>query len=380
MNLPSQIYAIEMTQYGAADCLKATQRDCPEPNAQQVLIQVAAAGVNRPDVMQRKGLYPAPAGASDILGLEVAGTIAAVGADVTHLKVGERVCALVTGGGYAEYCLATASLCLPIPNGFSYLQAAALPETFFTVWSNVFDRARLLPHETLLIHGGSSGIGTTAIQMAKIYGAKVIVTAGTDAKCQFCLDLGADAAINYNTQGFVKEVNELTENRGVDVILDMIGGDYFARNIQCMAFDARLIQIALQNGPKAELNLIPILTKRLTISGSTLRARNDMFKAAIAEQLHKNIWPLLASGKIKPVIHTSFALEDAGQAHTLMESSQHIGKIMLTVGANAHEIPGRAIAPAVTPVDTLRDAQTPQPNVIILPPPSEEIEICVIKP
>lgn len=376
MNLSMQMRAIDITQYGAAEFLKITQRDIPDPSDQQVLIQVAAAGVNRSDIMQRKGLYPPPTGASDILGLEVAGIVVAVGTGVTQLKVGDRVCALVTGGGYAEYCLAAERLCLPIPHGFSYLQAAALPEAFFTVWSNVFDRARLLPHETLLIHGGSSGIGTTAIQIAKMYGAKVIVTAGNDAKCQFCLDLGADAAINYNTHGFVKEINELTNNHGVDVILDMVGGDYFARNIQCMAFDARLIQIALQNGPKAELNLLPILTKRLTISGSTLRARDDHFKATIAGQLHKNIWPLLATGKIKPVIHTSFALEDASQAHSLMESSQHIGKIVLTVGGNAYEIPiHSATKEATQPQDVLLETQSPQPDVIILPSLSAEISL-----
>lgn len=378
MTFPQQMQAIEINQYGAPTVLKSVQRETPVPYYQQVLIQVAATGVNRPDVMQRKGMYPPPEGASDLPGLEVAGTIVAVGADVRHLKVGDNVCALVTGGGYAEYCLASACLCLPIPQGFSFLQAAALPETFFTVWSNVFDRARLLPAETLLVHGGSSGIGTTAIQLAKAYGAKVIVTAGSDAKCQFCLELGADAAINYKTQGFVKEVNELTDNRGVDVILDMVGGDYFARNIQCMAYDARLVQIALQNGPKADINLLPFLLKRLTYSGSTLRARDDMFKSAIAEQLYKNIWPLLSTGQIKPVIHTTFALEEAARAHALMENNQHMGKIMLAVNAHASTIPTTASSQFGFAIPHLNGEQpvyqdgfllnVQQPQVIIIPP------------
>jgi len=311
--------------------LKPAKRPIPTPSANQVLIKVAAAGVNRPDVMQRKGLYPSPPGASDIPGLEVAGTIVALGDNISHLHEGDRVCALVTGGGYAEYCLASAALCLPIPKGLSFTQAAALPETFFTVWSNVFDRAQLQPGETLLVHGGASGIGTTAIQLAKAFNAKVIVTAGSDAKCEFCLQLGADAAINYKEQDFVDEVKRLTGNRGVDVILDMIGGDYFPRNLKCMADDARLVQIAIQNGPKAEINLLPVMLKRLTLTGSTLRARDDNFKAAIAAKLLEKVWPLLASGQIKPVIHSTFALTDAALAHQLMESSRHIGKIILTV-------------------------------------------------
>ncbi|UOA10790.1 NAD(P)H-quinone oxidoreductase [Methylobacter sp. S3L5C] len=309
--------------------LKLTECPIPTPANHQVLIKIAAAGVNRPDIMQRKGLYPAPLGASDTPGLEISGTIVATGAMVTHLKPSDTVCALVTGGGYAEYCLATASHCLPIPKGLSFIQAAALPETFFTVWSNVFDRAKLLPHETLLVHGGSSGIGTTAIQLAKAFDAKVIVTAGSDAKCNSCLELGADAVINYKEQDFVKEINRLTDTKGVDVILDMIGGDYFPRNLQCMAFDARLVQIAIQNGAKTEINLLSLMIKRLTITGSTLRARDDDFKADIAQKLHQKVWPLLATGKIKPIIHVTFALKDAGKAHELMETSQHIGKIIL---------------------------------------------------
>ena len=314
-----------------AGALKPTERPLPEPSANQVLIKVAAAGVNRPDVMQRKGLYPAPIGASDIPGLEVAGTIVASGANVRHIKPGDNVCALVTGGGYAEYCLASAALCLPIPESLSFIQAAALPETFFTVWSNVFDRARLLPNETLLIHGGSSGIGTTAIQLAKAFDAKVIVTAGSDAKCNACIELGANAAINYKRQDFVEEIKQLTGHQGVNVILDMIGGDYFPRNLQCMDYDARLVQIAIQNGAKTEINLLPVMLKRLTITGSTLRARDDAFKAEIAQKLHKNVWPLLATGKIKPIIDSTFALGDAAKAHEFIESSRHIGKIILTV-------------------------------------------------
>jgi len=311
--------------------LKPTRRAIPVPSASQVLIKVAAAGVNRPDVMQRLGLYPPLAGASDIPGLEVAGTVQTEGSDVSHVKQGDRVCALVTGGGYAEYCLASAAHCLPILENLSFIQAAALPETFFTVWSNVFDRARLQAGETLLVHGGSSGIGTTAIQLAKAFGAKVIVTTGSKEKCAFCLQLGADAAINYKEQDFVGAIKQLTDNKGVDIILDMIGGDYLPRNLACMADEARLVQIALQRGIKAELNLLPIMLKRLTLTGSTLRARDDHFKAAIAAELGNKVWPLLASGQIKPVIDSTFALSDAAKAHQLMESSRHIGKIILTV-------------------------------------------------
>lgn len=325
MRLSYTMQAIEIED-GA---LKLTECPIPTPANHQVLIKVAAAGVNRPDIMQRKGLYPAPSDASDIPGLEIAGTVVATGADASHLKPGDAVCALITGGGYAEYCLASAALCLPIPEGWSFIQAAALPETFFTVWSNVFDRVHLLPNEILLVHGGSGGIGTTAIQLAKAFHAKIIVTAGSEAKCQFCLELGADAAINYKKQDFVAEINRLTDSKGVDVILDMIGGDYFPRNLQCMAYDARLVQIAIQNGAKTEINLLSLMLKRLTLTGSTLRARNDDFKADIAQKLYQKVWPLLATGKIKPVIHSTFALKDAGKAHELMESSQHIGKIIL---------------------------------------------------
>ena len=307
------------------------QREIPKPQAQQVLIKVHAAGINRPDIMQRKGLYPAPKEASDIPGLEVAGTVTALGSDVTHLKIGDTVCALLTGGGYAEYCLATESLCLPIPQHFSFTEAAALPESFFTGWSNVFDRAQLQANETLLVHGGTSGIGTTAIQLASAFGAKVIITAGSEAKCQFSLRLGAHAAINYKTQDFVTEIKRLTTDKGVNVILDMIGGDYFPRNLQCLAFDGRLIQIAIQNGPKTELNLLPLMLKRLTLTGSTLRAREDNFKSNIAQNLLKHVWPLLNKAQIKPIIDSTYKLKDANLAHLRMESSQHIGKIILEV-------------------------------------------------
>lgn len=327
MPLPDQMIAIEIDN----GVLKPAQRAIPTPSANQVLIKVAAAGVNRPDVMQRKGLYPPPLGASDIPGLEVAGIIVALGDNIDHLNIGDGVCALVTGGGYAEYCIASAALCLPVPEGLSFIEAAALPETFFTVWSNVFDRARLQSGETLLVHGGTSGIGTAAIQLAKTFNANVIITAGSKAKCEFCLQLGADAAINYKDQDFVDEIKRLTDNKGVDAILDMIGGDYFPRNLKCMNNDARLVQIAIQSGPKTEINLLPIMLKRLTITGSTLRARDDTFKAAIATQLLEKVWPLISSGKIKPVIHSTFALTEAALAHQLMESSQHIGKIILTV-------------------------------------------------
>ncbi|GAB6141180.1 NAD(P)H-quinone oxidoreductase [Methylosoma difficile] len=315
----------------AGDALKVAERPLPVPNAGQVLLKVAAVGVNRPDLMQRHGLYPPPAGASDILGLEIAGTVQALGDGVVDLQVGDSVCALVTGGGYADYCLASACLCLPIPEGLSLVQAAALPETFFTVWSNLFDRAKLVAGETLLVHGGTSGIGTAAIQLAKAFGAKVFVTAGSDDKCAFCLQLGADAAINYHQYDFVEEISLLTENKGVDVILDMIGGDYFPRNLKCLAVEGRLLQIAVQNGVKAEINLLPLLLKRVTLTGSTLRSRSDAVKADIARSLRREVWPLLASGQIKPIIHATFPLEQAAAAHELMASSQHIGKIVLQV-------------------------------------------------
>ncbi|WP_305906605.1 NAD(P)H-quinone oxidoreductase [Methylomarinum sp. Ch1-1] len=323
--------AIEITAPGGAGVLKPCERAMPIAGDNQVLIEVAAAGINRPDIMQRQGHYPPPPGASDIPGLEVAGTVVAIGNQVSHLKIGDRVCALVAGGGYAQYCLARASLALPIPETLDFIEAAALPETFFTVWSNVFDRGQLQAGETLLIHGGSGGIGTTAIQLAKAFGANVIATAGSAEKCRFCCQLGADSAIDYKRQDFAEEVGKLTDGDGVDVILDMVAGDYFPRNLKSLAIEGRLVQIAIQHGAKSEINLWSVMKKRLTITGSTLRGRDDEFKTQIAEQLRQRVWPLLASGTIKPVIHRCYPLTEAAAAHELMESGLHTGKIILTV-------------------------------------------------
>ena len=327
MQIPDIMCAIE----AHSGKLVPVERPVPVPKSDQVLVKVMAAGVNRPDIMQRRGLYPPPPGASDILGLEIAGIVVSLYNNINKLSVGDKVCALITGGGYAEYCLASSSLCLPIPENLSFIEATGIPETFFTVWSNVFDRGQLQKGETLLVHGGSSGIGTTAIQLAKAFGAKVIVTAGSFAKCQFCLKLGADTAINYKSQNFVSEIAKITDDKGVNVILDTIGGDYFQRNLQCLGLEGRLVQIAVQQSPKSEINLWTVMQNRLTITGSTLRTRDDTFKADIANKLLKHVWPLLLSGRIKPIIHSTFALSDAAQAHELMESSQHIGKIILTV-------------------------------------------------
>ena len=324
---------IEITSFGASDVLKLGERPDPEPAAGEVLIRVAASGVNRPDVLQRTGNYPVPPGASDIPGLEVAGEIMAGDAQamaVARLKIGDRVCALVAGGGYAELCVAPVGQCLPVPEGLTDIEAASLPETFFTVWSNVFDRASLQPGETLLIQGGSSGIGVTAVQIAKALGATVLVTAGSDEKCAACLALGADHAINYKTSDFVEEIKKMTNGRGVDVILDMVGGSYVAREVECLAEDGRLVIIAVQGGVKAEFNAGLVLRKRLTVTGSTLRPRSLKFKAGIAASLKEKVWPLIASGAVKPVIHSTFPAADASRAHTLMESNQHIGKIVLT--------------------------------------------------
>jgi NADPH2:quinone reductase len=329
--------AIEITSYGAPEVLRVAQRPDPVAGAGELLIRVAASGVNRPDVLQRKGHYPVPPGASDLPGLEVAGEI--VSGDAAALaeagfKIGDRVCALIAGGGYAELCVAPVAQCLPVPKGWSDIDAASLPETFFTVWSNVFDRGRLQEGETLLIQGGSSGIGVTAIQIAKALGATVIVTAGSDDKCEACLKLGADHAINYRTSDFVEEAKKLTGGKGVDVVLDMVAGDYVAREIECLAEDGRLVIIAVQGGVKSEINAGLVLRRRLTITGSTLRPRPVAFKGAIAKALREKVWPLLESGAVKPVIHSIFAAvgepSGAAQAHALMESNQHIGKIVLT--------------------------------------------------
>ena len=333
--------AIEITSYGAPEVLRVADRPDPVAGAGELLIRVAASGVNRPDVLQRMGHYPVPPGASDLPGLEVAGEI--VSGDAAALaeagfEVGDHVCALIAGGGYAELCVAPVAQCLPVPKGWSDVDAASLPETFFTVWSNVFERGRLQKGETLLIQGGSSGIGVTAIQIAKALGATVLVTAGSDDKCEACLKLGADHAINYRTSDFVEEAKKLTGGKGVDVILDMVAGDYVAREIECLAEDGRLVIIAVQGGVKSQINAGLVLRRRLTITGSTLRPRPVAFKGAIARALREKVWPLLESGAIKPVIHSTFAAagepkgttSGAAQAHTLMESNQHIGKIVLT--------------------------------------------------
>jgi NADPH2:quinone reductase len=325
--------AIEITSFGAPEVLQLVERADPVAGAGELLIRVAASGVNRPDVLQRTGNYPVPPGASDLPGLEVAGEI--VDGDAKAMaeagfKVGDRVCALVAGGGYAQLCVAPVAQCLPVPKGWSDIEAASLPETFFTVWSNVFERGRLQQGETLLIQGGTSGIGVTAIQLGKALGATVIATAGSDDKCAACLKLGADHAINYKTSDFAEEAKKLTGGKGVDVVLDMVAGGYAAREVECLAEDGRLVIIAVQGGTKSEFNAGLVLRKRLTITGSTLRPRPVAFKGAIAKALREKVWPLLAQGAVKPVIHSTFAAGDAAKAHALMESNQHIGKIVLT--------------------------------------------------
>ncbi len=329
--LPDQMRAIEITQPGGPEALVITQRPCPRPGMGEVLIKVAAAGVNRPDVLQRQGNYPPPPGASDIPGLEISGRVVALGEDVESLQVGDVVTALVTGGGYAEYCPAPAAQCLPIPEGLDLAEAAALPETFFTVWTNVFDRGGLQAGESFLVHGGSSGIGTTAIQMARSMGAKVFATAGSAEKCQACEDLGATKAVNYREEDFVTAIKEANDKKGVNVVLDMVGGDYIQRNIKVLEPDGRLCYIAFLGGSKAEVDFLPMMLKRISISGSTLRARDVAFKAAIARNLKEKIWPKIEAGTIRPVMAAKFPLVDAAKAHVLMESSNHIGKIVLVM-------------------------------------------------
>ena len=329
----TRMRAVEITAYGAPEVLRMGDRASLQAGVGEVLIRVAASGINRPDVLQRTGNYPVPPGASDIPGLEVAGEIIAGDAAAmvaAGFKLGDRVCALVAGGGYAELCVAPVGQCLPVPKGLTDIEAASLPETFFTVWSNVFDRARLQAGETLLVQGGTSGIGVTAIQMAKALGAQVIATAGSDEKCAACLALGADHAINYKTADFSAEAKRLTDGKGVNVILDMVAGSYVAREVECLAEDGRLVIIAVQGGVKAEFNAGMVLRKRLTITGSTLRPRPITFKTAIAQLLRAKVWPLLESGAIKPVIFKTFPADAAAQAHALMESNQHVGKIVLT--------------------------------------------------
>jgi NADPH2:quinone reductase len=326
--------AIEIVQPGGPEVLQPCERPVPTLKPGEVLIRVHAAGVNRPDVFQRLGQYPVPPGASDLPGLEVAGEIVDGDLGDSGFKKGDLVCALVQGGGYAEYCAAPLEQCLPVPQGLSPLEAAALPETFFTVWSNVFQRGALGEGETLLVQGGSSGIGTTAIQLAKALGHRVFATAGSPDKCRACEDLGAERAINYKTEDFAPIVKELTGGKGVDVVLDMVGGDYVAREVACLADDGRIVIIALLGGAKANVDLGQVLRRRLTITGSTLRPRPVAFKAQIARELRERVWPLLAAGQIKPVIYKTFPLDEAAAAHALMESSAHVGKIMLRVAGH----------------------------------------------
>lgn len=324
----TSMQAIEITEPGGPEVLKLCSRDIPTPKSDQVIIQVAYAGVNRPDALQRAGLYNPPAGASELPGLEASGVVVSVGKNVSTPAVGDRVCALLPGGGYAQYVATPAAHCLPIPNGMSMKQAACLPETFFTVWSNVFMRGALTAGERILIHGGSSGIGTTAIQLAHVFGARVFVTAGSDEKCQACLDLGAEHAINYKDTDFV---DAMRAKGGAHLILDMVGGSYIPRNINALADDGRLVQIAFLQGPKAEVNFAQLMTRRLTFTGSTLRPQSDLAKSKIAEELRDQVWPLLSTGKIAPVMDSTFELAEASDAHARMESSAHIGKIVLAV-------------------------------------------------
>ena len=323
--------AIEIREPGEPEVLVPVERPTPAPAAGEVLIKVAAAGVNRPDVMQRRGKYPPPPGASDIPGLEVAGTIEALGEGVHDFKRGDAVCALVAGGGYAQYCVAPEPQCLPIPAGVDVTSAAAIPETFFTVWTNVFERGRLRASETILIHGGASGIGTTAIQLARAFGARAFATAGTAEKCEACERLGAERAINYRESDFVAVVRQLTADRGVDVVLDMVGGEYFPRNLEALAMDGRLVEIATQRGAKAEINIASVMQRRLTITGSTLRARSVADKGLIAKAVKRHVWPLLERGVVRPVVYKIFPLERAADAHRMMEAGEHIGKLVLTV-------------------------------------------------
>jgi NADPH2:quinone reductase len=323
--------AVEISAPGGPEVLQATRRATPRPAPGEVLIEVFAAGINRPDVLQRQGVYPPPADASDLPGLEVAGRIAAVADGVTGWGIGDAVCALANGGGYAEYCVVPAGQCLPVPQGLDFVQAASLPETCFTVWTNVFDRGALKPGETFLVQGGTSGIGVTAIQMVHAFGNRVFATAGSDEKCAACRELGAEAAINYRTGDFVEVVKKATAGRGVDVVLDMVGGDYVPRELKALASDGRLVLIAFLGGAKANVNLADIMMRRLVLTGSTLRARSAAVKADIARSLREKVWPLIEAGKMRPVVHAVFPLDRASDGHALMESGAHVGKIVLTV-------------------------------------------------
>jgi putative PIG3 family NAD(P)H quinone oxidoreductase len=320
---------VEISQFGGPEVLRVAERPIPVPAESEVLIKVVAAGVNRPDVIQRYGKYAPPPGASDIPGLEIAGHIAGIGSGVGEWQVGDAVCALVSGGGYAEYCIAPQVQCLPPPTSVSLIEAAALPETFFTVWTNVFERGRLQRDETIVVHGGSSGIGTTAIQLARAFGARVFATAGNEEKCDACRSLGAAVAVNYRTTDWVQVFRDATAGRGVDLVLDMVGGDYVAKNLDVLREEGRLVQIAFLKSSKVELDLMHVMRKRLTITGSTLRPRSPADKGAIARQLQAQVWPLIDDGQVRPIIHAQFPLERAADAHRMMEESQHIGKIVL---------------------------------------------------
>ena len=331
MTLPKQIDCIEIIKYGGPENLVMTRRDTPQIKKNELLIKVEAAGVNRPDIMQRQGLYPPPPGASDIPGLEVAGEVVAINTNKSRFKIGDKVCALVSGGGYSSYCIAPIEQTLPIPKGLSYIEAAAIPETFFTVWANVFDRGKLTKNDTILIHGGASGIGTTAIQLASSFGAKVFTTVGSEEKCNKMKELGAELAINYNRDDFEKVINEYTNNKGINIILDIIGASYFNKNLNILSKNGKLLIIAFQGGYEDKLNLLPILKKWLTVTGSTLRPRSVEEKGLIANQLYEKVWPLIEKKVVLPQIYGSYKLKDANKAHTLVESSQHIGKIVLTI-------------------------------------------------
>ncbi len=330
-SLPNEMTAIEIKEFGGPENLLPTKRPVPMPAYDEVLIKVEAAGVNRPDVLQRMGGYAPPPGASDLPGLEIAGTVVAVGEGVSKYTVGDRICALVAGGGYAEYCVAPEAQCLDIPDGLDMVKAAAIPETYFTVWTNVFDRGRLQGGESFLVHGGASGIGTTAIQLGKIFGARVFATAGSDDKCREIEALGAERGINYKTEDYVEVVKELTDGQGVNLILDMVGGEYIQRNISALAVEGRLVYIAFLGGPKADVNFAPVMLKRLTITGSTLRPQSVEAKAQIGKSLEEKVWPFLSAGSIGPVIDSTFPLEKAADAHRRIDDSSHIGKIILTV-------------------------------------------------
>jgi putative PIG3 family NAD(P)H quinone oxidoreductase len=331
--VPRTMRAVEIDHPGGPEVLRLVERPTPEPGLREVLIRVAAAGVNRPDILQREGQYAPPPGAPDLPGLEVAGRVVAHGKEVEDWPEGALVCALVAGGGYAEYCAAPSPQCLPVPKGLDLVQAAALPEAVFTVWTNVFERGRLSAGDTLLVHGGASGIGTTAIQMARARGVRVLATAGTPEKCAACEGLGAERAIDYRREDFAAVVKEITAGRGVDVILDMVGGDYLPRNIASLAVDGRLVQIAFLHGPRSEIDLAPVLHRRLTLTGSTLRARKVEEKGRLARAVRENVWPLIERGQVRPIVHATFPLAAAAEAHRLMESGAHVGKIVLVVQA-----------------------------------------------